>query len=98
MEALQVRDVSRNVERVDLPFAAWHNLVAESKAFNDQAALRWAVLVPKDVLVFPHVPHCYGQGNNRLPLVIREGRDGFEPHDERMCGRTGERVHCAGRG
>ena len=84
VEALQVRDVSRNVEREDLPPPALQHFVAAGEALKDQAALGWAVAIPNDVVIFPNVPHSHGQSDNCLPLFVREGRHAFEFHDKRM--------------
>jgi hypothetical protein len=82
VETLQVRDVARNVEREDLPLAARQQLVAASQAFEDQAALRRAVLIPNDVVVLADVPDGHRQRDDRLPLFVRDGRDAFELHDQ----------------
>jgi hypothetical protein len=51
VEALQVRNVAGNVEGNDLASTAGKDLVAAGEPFKDRAALRWPVLIAKDVLV-----------------------------------------------
>src|SRR4051794_17570951 len=64
VEALQVGDVARNMEREDLPLAAFDDLVAAGEAFEDQAALRRPVLVPDDVLIGLEVPQHHRQADD----------------------------------
>ena len=56
MNAMQVRNVDRDMEREDLAFAPFGQLVAAQEAFEDEAALRWAVAIPNDVLIWPDAP------------------------------------------
>jgi hypothetical protein len=51
VDALQVGNVARDVERVDLALAAGHDLVTAGEAFKQRAALRRPVLLAYDVLV-----------------------------------------------
>jgi len=56
MQALQIRQVARDVEGEDLPLALVQELVAAGPARQDEAAVRRLVLVTHDVLVRVHDP------------------------------------------
>jgi hypothetical protein len=95
VEALQVGDVARDMEREDLPLAALDDLVAAGEAVEDQAALRRPVLVSDDVLIGLEVPHHHRQGDDGVPLLVGQRRYALELADERMERVGGGCVHGA---
>jgi hypothetical protein len=66
---------------VNLPLAARQDLVAAREAFEDQAALRWAVLIPDDIVILTNVPDRHRQSDNSSPLFVRDGRDALKFND-----------------
>jgi len=87
MQALQVGEVARRVERHDLPLAAVEELVAADEAFEDEAALGRLVLVADDVLVGGEALHRHRQGEQRLLVVGGEVGDALELADQPMAFR-----------
>jgi hypothetical protein len=70
VEALQVRNVAGNVEGNDLASTAGKDLVAAGEPFKDRAALRWTVLIAKDVLVRSEIADRDRQRGDRALLVV----------------------------
>src|SRR3954447_25030172 len=70
VQALQVGNIARDVERKDLALAGFGQLVAISKAVEDQAALGRAVALAHEVL--PGTDRLDGpaQLTERVPLVL----------------------------
>src|SRR5215203_2048042 len=95
VNALQVADVARDMEREDLPLAAFDDLVAAGEAFENQAALRRPILVSHDVLIGLEVPQHHRQGDDGLPLLVGKRRYALELADERMERVGGGCVHVA---
>src|SRR4051794_21089513 len=70
VEALQVRNVAGNVEGNDLASTAGKDLVAAGEPLKDRAALRWPVLIAKDVLVRSEIADRDRQRGDRALLVV----------------------------
>ena len=51
VKALQVRNVTRDVEGEYLPFAGGRERIAAGEAFDDEAALRWSITFVDNDLV-----------------------------------------------
>jgi len=98
MKALQVWNVTWNMERQDLPLSTGKHLVAEREPFEDRAALRGPVLIADDILIRLQGSHSYRQAEDRVPLVIREIDNALQLANERVqvVGRCGE--HSPGSG
>jgi hypothetical protein len=69
VQALQVRDVARDVERQDLTPALLQEVVAAGPAIHDETALRGTVLLVDDVLMSFEEPPVHRQALDSLPLL-----------------------------
>ena len=92
VQALQVRDVARDVKGHDLALAGQGHLVAADKALKDKAAPGRAIALAHDVLVGPDGLNLHGQVEKGLPLLGREVGDAFQLAHERVL------VGCRGHG
>jgi hypothetical protein len=82
MEALQVRDVARDVEAHDLTAAIVQDQVAEHHAFKDEATLRRSVAFADDVLIRLEGFDGQGQATQGLLLLVRESGEGLQLLDQ----------------
>src|SRR3954469_22632746 len=67
VDALEVGNIAGNMERDDLAPTFGKDLVTASETFKDYAALRWAVLITKDVLFRLEITNRDRQRGDGLP-------------------------------
>jgi hypothetical protein len=82
VKALQIRNVPRNVEGLNLTLPIGQNLVAAKEALNEQAALRWPITFANDVFVGAKIFDRNRQAQHGLSLVLCQLGDAFQLSDE----------------
>src|SRR5215217_9008586 len=83
VQALEVRDVARDVEGHDLASAARKDLVPAGEPFQDRAALGWSVMVTDDIRVCFKLPYHDRQGGDGPPFLVGNRSDALQSSDQR---------------
>jgi hypothetical protein len=84
LQAFQIGNISRNVEREYLRMAMRGCLGPKAEAFHNQTAFRRFVSIPHDRLVRRVAPNAVGQRSNRADVLIIQRRDRSESPDQRF--------------
>src|SRR5690606_18121261 len=84
VQALEIREVARQVERDDLALALDCDLVGAGKAAQDQARPGGSVALTNDVLVGLDGHNLHRQLLEGMSLVIREREDALDLADHRI--------------
>jgi hypothetical protein len=83
MQALEIGDFTRDVERYNLPLAVVGQLLAVEKPLQEKAARGGTVALANDILAGVERFDSPANALERVLLVIRENEDGFQLADQR---------------
>src|SRR4051794_26920408 len=78
MQALQIRHVAGNMDRMDLPSAIWQLLIAAQKFFEHDAGLRRPIAIMDNILMLWNRPNAQRQRVDRFLFARRESTNAFE--------------------